>query len=101
MRLSREPSLEGVRWRGSQVVRQRFAKPSYVGSNPIHASQNTKVTTAGVTTEGLVTLGDPSEPPSAGDDPPPSHPARNRAEHRARVAFALDRYVRSEWASAA
>ena len=26
-------------WRGSQVVRQRFAKPSYVGSNPIHASK--------------------------------------------------------------
>jgi hypothetical protein len=24
--------------RGSQMVRQRFAKPSYVGSNPIHAS---------------------------------------------------------------
>ena len=27
--------------RGSQVVRQRFAKPSYVGSNPIRASETT------------------------------------------------------------
>ncbi len=26
--------------RGSQAVRQRFAKPSYVGSNPIHASDD-------------------------------------------------------------
>ena len=31
----------GSVWRGSQVVRQRFAKPLYVGSNPILASKKT------------------------------------------------------------
>jgi hypothetical protein len=32
--------LKASVWCGSQVVRQRFAKPSYVGSNPIRTSEN-------------------------------------------------------------
>ncbi len=30
-------------WRGSQAVRQRFAKPSHAGSNPVLASRETRV----------------------------------------------------------
>lgn len=48
---------------------QGIAKPSYVGSNPIHASVKTQVTTAKVTTESRVTQSDLDEPPGA-DEPP-------------------------------